>query len=46
MPDIQDPLFKNYSMGGLNLPSRIVMPPMTRVVAVIAWRRCWIQRLT
>lgn len=30
MPDIQDPLFKNYSMGGLNLPSRIVMPPMTR----------------
>ncbi|BDR08930.1 alkene reductase [Comamonas thiooxydans] len=30
MPDIQDPLFKNYSMGGLDLPNRIVMPPMTR----------------
>jgi len=30
MPDIQDPLFQPYTLGGLDLPNRIVMPPMTR----------------
>ncbi|MDL5037781.1 alkene reductase [Comamonas resistens] len=30
MSDTQDFLFKPYSMGGLELPNRIVMPPMTR----------------
>lgn len=30
MSDTQDFLFKPYSMGGLTLPNRIVMPPMTR----------------
>ncbi len=30
MSDIQDPLFQPYFLGGLELPNRIVMPPMTR----------------
>ncbi len=30
MSDPQDPLFQPYSLGGLELPNRIVMPPMTR----------------
>lgn len=30
MPDTQDPLFQPYSLGSLELPNRIVMPPMTR----------------
>lgn len=30
MPDIQDPLFQPYTLGGQPLPNRIVMPPMTR----------------
>lgn len=30
MPDTQDPLFQPHSLGSLNLPNRIVMPPMTR----------------
>ncbi len=30
MSDIKDLLFKPYSMGGLAMPNRIVMPPMTR----------------
>ena len=33
MSDTQDFLFKPYSMGGLELPNRIVMPPMTRARA-------------
>ncbi len=30
MSDIQDPLFKPHALGALELPNRIVMPPMTR----------------
>ncbi|WP_434211844.1 alkene reductase [[Pseudomonas] boreopolis] len=30
MHEIQDPLFKPFALGGLELPNRIVMPPMTR----------------
>ena len=30
MPDNKDPLFQPYSLGKLDLPNRIVMPPMTR----------------
>ncbi|MBM3106058.1 alkene reductase [Pseudomonas sp. V1] len=30
MSDTQDPLFQPYSLGDLELPNRIVMPPMTR----------------
>lgn len=28
--DARDPLFKSYMLGSLELPNRIVMPPMTR----------------
>jgi N-ethylmaleimide reductase len=30
MPVLPDPLFQPYALGGLQLPNRIVMPPMTR----------------
>lgn len=30
MPDPSDPLFQPYALGSLELPNRIVMPPMTR----------------
>jgi len=30
MSDTQDPLFQTYMLGSLELPNRIVMPPMTR----------------
>lgn len=30
MSEIRDPLFRSHSLGGLTLPNRIVMPPMTR----------------
>jgi N-ethylmaleimide reductase len=30
MSNIQDPLFEPYTLGSLQLPNRIVMPPMTR----------------
>ncbi|MHC1481344.1 alkene reductase [Frateuria aurantia] len=30
MSDLQDPLFQPYALGSLELPNRVVMPPMTR----------------
>ncbi|CAD5106105.1 alkene reductase [Zestomonas carbonaria] len=30
MPNATDPLFRPLTLGGLDLPNRIVMPPMTR----------------